>query len=166
MRVYTTLHRVILFCSFLVLWGCSTSNTEEGTEFMDEAPTESMIVADIVSVEVSSSFVFSIGIESPDTGCDQYANWWEVLTPDGTLLYRRILAHSHITEQPFVRSGGPVEDIDENTEVYIRAHMHPVGYGGAAYRGTVSSGFSPFALDADFAEELASSDPLPTGCAG
>lgn len=133
---------------------------------MDEAPTEIMVLADIVSVEVSSSFVFSVGIQSPDTGCDQYANWWEVVTPDGTLLYRRILAHSHITEQPFVRSGGPVEEIDENTEVYIRAHMHPTGYGGAAYKGTVSSGFTPFALDEDFAEELASSDPLPTGCAG
>ena len=68
---------------------------------MEEAPTESDVLANIVSVDVSASFVFSVGIASPDTGCDQYANWWEVVTPGGTLLYRRILAHSHITEQPF-----------------------------------------------------------------
>ena len=65
-----------------------------------------------------------------------------------------------------MRSGGPVEGIDENTEVYIRAHMHPTGYGGTAYKGSLSAGFSAFELDAEFAEDLATADPLPTSCAG
>ena len=129
------------------------------------APNEPGEVADIVSVAVSATLVFSVGIRSTETGCDLYANWWEIITPDGTLLYRRVLAHPHINEQPFVRSGGPV-NLDENTEVYIRAHMHPTGYGGVAYRGSVSGGFTAFELEADFAAELAAEQPLPTGCAG
>lgn len=162
MRNYLKSIAIVLL---IALPGCSTSNTEDRTDFMDEAPTELQVIADVISVDVSSSFVFSVGIKSPDTGCDQYANWWEILTPDGTLLYRRILAHSHITEQPFIRSGGPV-DITETTEVYIRAHMHPSGYGGAAYKGTVQSGFTAFELESDFAEELASHQPLPSNCTG
>ena len=159
----TALLFALLFGVTITL-GC-TSNTEEVPESEEETANESGVVADIVSVEVNASFVFSVGIESPDTGCDQYANWWEVITPEGTLLYRRILAHSHITEQPFVRSGGPI-DMDENAEVYIRAHMHPTGYGGTAFRGTMSTGFSAFSLDADFADNLAEEEPLPTGCTG
>lgn len=163
MRIHSSACSLIL--ALLIMAACSTSNTEELEDPMEEAPTDLEAVADIVSVEVSASLVFSVGIESPDTGCDQYANWWEVITTDGTLLYRRILAHSHITEQPFVRSGGPVE-LSEETEVYVRAHMHPSGYGGVAYRGSVSAGFEAFELDADFATELAEADPLPTSCAG
>ena len=97
---------------------------------------------DIVSVEVSgteNNYKFNVGISSPDTGCGQYANWWEVFSEDGQLLYRRILLHSHVSEQPFVRSGGPV-DIAPNDVVYIRAHMNPVGYGGLLMTGTVQDG--------------------------
>ena len=165
MSAYSYSFIFILLLGTAGLSGCSTSNSEELDDPMEEAPAESDALANIVSVQVSSSFVFSVGIESPDTGCDQYANWWEVLSPEGELLYRRILAHSHINEQPFVRSGGPV-DISESTEVYIRAHMHPSGYGGVAYKGSVDSGFSAFELNADFADGLATQDPLPSGCAG
>jgi len=78
---------------------------EEGIEMAEE------ILADVLSVEVTGSpnaYQFSVKIASPDTGCEQYADWWEVLSEDGQLLYRRILLHSHVNEQPFVRSGGPV----------------------------------------------------------
>ena len=167
MRPYFTVTTLALLLGCIMSSGCSTtSNAEEATETMEEnMPTESDELANIVSVSVSSSFVFSVGISSVETGCDLYANWWEVITPEGILLYRRILAHPHVNEQPFVRSGGPV-DIDETTEVYIRAHMHPNGYGGVAYKGSVSTGFSAFELDTDFAAELAKEQPLPTGCAG
>ena len=125
-------------------------------------------LADVVSVQVDGEpgvYRFSVGIESPDTGCDRYADWWEVVTPDGRLVHRRVLAHSHVQEQPFVRSGGPVE-IDADTVVRVRAHLHPGGYGGVAWEGSVRAGFQPLEeLPATFAPDLARVEPRPPPCA-
>jgi hypothetical protein len=124
-------------------------------------------LADVLSVDASGDpnmYQFAVEIASPDTGCDQYANWWEVVNEDGELIYRRVLTHSHIDEQPFIRSGGPVE-IGPNTPVWVRAHMHPHGYGGAAFYGTVSEGFEQAELAPDFASDVAEEEPLPEGCA-
>lgn len=107
---------------------------------------------------------FSVTIRSEETGCEQYANWWEVLSEDGELLYRRILAHSHPSEQPFTRSGGPVP-VQADTRVIVRAHMHPGGYGGQAMAGNQATGFSQVELAPNFAAGLAQSQPLPSGCA-
>lgn len=100
-------------------------------------------VADVLSVTVrgnAGAYQFSVEIASPDTGCEQYADWWEVLDSDGALLYRRILTHSHVDEQPFLRSGGPVA-IAPDTEVWVRSHLYPAGYGERAMRGSVAGGF-------------------------
>ena len=124
-------------------------------------------LADVIKVEPrgsSGSYLFLVTVRSPDTGCDRYADWWEVITPAGELVYRRVLGHSHAREQPFARSGGPV-DVSEEQEVIVRAHMHRGGYGGAALRGSALTGFEPTELAPDFAQGLASEAPLPQGCA-
>ena len=124
-------------------------------------------LADVISVEASGepgAYRFSVGIRSPDTGCDQYADWWEVVSEEGELIYRRVLLHSHVDEQPFVRSGGPI-NIEADTVVWVRAHMNTGGYGGAAFRGSVGEGFAEAALDVAFAAELEGEPPLPDGCA-
>lgn len=123
--------------------------------------------ANVLSVEVKGdpgNYSFSVSILSPDTGCEQYADWWEVIDLDGALIYRRILAHSHVGEQPFTRSGGPV-GIEPDTQVILRAHMNTSGYGGAVFKGSINSGFTPAELGADFAIELEDTPPLPDGCA-
>ena len=82
--------------------------------------------ADVIGVQVSGApgaYQFNVTIKSPDTGCQQYADWWEVVSEDGRLLYRRVLLHSHVDEQPFTRSGGPVP-IQADTVVWVRAHEH------------------------------------------
>ena len=130
-------------------------------------PMPASLVADIVSVEASGqaqAYDFAVGIKSPDTGCDQYADWWEVLGRNGTLIYRRVLLHSHVDEQPFVRSGGPVP-IAADHAVWVRAHMHPGGYGGQAFTGSVESGFRASDLDPAFAADVAGQPPLPEDCA-
>lgn len=126
--------------------------------------------ADVVGVsarDAGAGWVFSVTVSSPDTGCARYADWWEVVRPDGSLLYRRILQHSHPDEQPFTRSGEAVE-IDAATEVIVRAHLQGAGgtgYGGAAMSGSPGGGFRAAAsLPDGFAEGLASAPPLPTGC--
>ncbi|MCF6307327.1 MAG: hypothetical protein L3J09_05155 [Flavobacteriaceae bacterium] len=124
--------------------------------------------AEIVCVLVSGSendYSFSVGILSSDTGCEQYTNWWEVISEDGTeLIYRKILSHSHVNEQPFVRSGGLVE-ITDNQSVIIRAHINTSSYGIKVFKGTVASGFTAFTLSEGFATNLETQDPLATSCA-
>jgi len=136
-------------------------NEQEETDM-----AETSLAADVVSVEVTGEpdgYQFQVGISSPDSGCEQYADWWEVVTEEGRLLYRRILLHSHVDEQPLVRSGGPVK-IGEDTVVIVRAHMHPGGYGGSAMQGSPASGFSQVALSPGFAADLESAPPQPEGC--
>ena len=124
-------------------------------------------VATVTLVETTTqspdSHTFAVTISSPDTGCDQYADWWEVITPEGDLLYRRILAHSHVDEQPFERTGGPVNVAPDQT-VIVRAHMYPSGYGTQAMQGSVTAGFETVTLPADFALALAEMEPLPGDC--
>ena len=130
-------------------------------------PEAASLGAGVTAVTVSGpadAYQFSVTVASPDTGCDRYADWWEVLSPEGELLYRRVLLHSHVAEQPFARSGGPVSITGETT-VIVRAHMHPSGYLGAAVQGSPAVGFSPITLPSNFAEDLASIPPLPDGCA-
>ncbi len=102
-------------------------------------------------------------MQSPDTGCDQYADWWEVIAEDGTLIHRRVLLHSHVTEQPFTRSSGPVE-VPSDQPIIVRAHLSTTSYGTQAMRGTISGGFEAISLPDGFATQLAEQEPLPQGC--
>ncbi len=123
-------------------------------------------VAEVTNVTVSgdeNSYTLSVTIKSPDTGCTQYADWWEVFDLAGNLIYRRILTHSHVNEQPFTRSGGPVE-IASDLEIYIRVHMNNSGYSNKVFRGSMAKGFLAENLDIEFAKDLETEEPLPTGC--
>ncbi len=149
----------ILFSISIIISACNTK--EESIN--NENDTLAAIVS-VVSSGTENNYNFSVGISSPDTGCSQYADWWEVITEDGTLLYRRILAHSHVNEQPFVRSGGAI-NITSDQIVIIRAHMNTSGYGELALKGSVNAGFQATTLDENFSQNLASEEPLPNGCA-
>lgn len=134
--------------------------------------------ADVTAVQVTgspSAYQFAVSIESADLDCTQYANWWEVLSRDGTLLYRRILEHSHTDENgtsdpdapgnTFTRDGGPV-DIESETNVIVRAHMSDAGYSGRAMQGSPSAGFTAATeLPRDFGAGVEREMPQPAGCA-
>ena len=123
--------------------------------------------ADVVRIDVQGepgAYTFAVTVASADTGCDAYADWWEVLSADGALLYRRTLAHSHVGEQPFLRAGGPIV-IDAEKEVVVRAHMSTTGYGGIVLRGSANGGFGSDIPDADFAIDVERIDPQPPPCA-
>ena len=137
-------------------------NTMEGTFILDQ---DSQAVVSAVSFTGNEeNYTFNVRLESPDTGCDQYADWWEVFNEEGELLYRRILAHSHVGEQPFSRSGGPI-NIKETDFVYVRGHMNNLGYGSLVFGGTVKDGFEAKELPIEFAADLEETAPLPTSCA-
>lgn len=90
--------------------------------------------ADVVAVEVSQSangtWRFDVTVAHEDEGWNHYADQWDVLAPDGTVLGERVLAHPHVTEQPFTRSLSGVVIPPEVDTVTIRARDSVHGYGG------------------------------------
>jgi len=121
------------------------------------------VVADVAVTGKDGDYSFSVTLRSPDTGCGQYADWWEVIDPAGKLLYRRILRHSHVDEQPFTRSGGPVP-VRGDTEVIVRVHMNDAGYSRHAMKGNIKAGFTKVMLPDGFAKSTEKEGPLPAGC--
>lgn len=153
----------LLFLNILII-SCSSNSINETENNPTGTNNET---AKIVSVKTSGSenkYNFSVGVLSSETGCDQYADWWEVVSTEGELIYRRILVHSHVDEQPFVRSGGIV-DISKDQIVIIRVHMNNSGFSPLGFRGSVSSGFSEIRTEESFAADLETQVPLPSGCA-
>lgn len=65
---------------------------------------------------------FYVTLQHGDTGWDHYADAWDILDANGTVLATRKLHHPHVEEQPFTRSLGPVILPDGTREVFIRSH--------------------------------------------
>jgi hypothetical protein len=90
--------------------------------------------ADVVDVKVSRAgdavYDFDVTIRSNDSGWDHYADAFEVLAPDGTVLGQRILRHPHVEQQPFTRDLHGVKIPEGVDQVTIRARHKPKGYDG------------------------------------
>ena len=128
------------------------------------ASTNTAKVLEVEATGEAKNYTFAVTIKSRDTGCDRYADWWEVITLEGELLYRRVLLHSHVDEQPFTRTGGTVE-IAPTQPVIVRVHMSDSGYSPIARQGSVENGFTEVTLPANFAMSLADREPLANNCA-
>jgi len=153
---------ILFFTTIIFLSDTKSKESNESTVIAFNDKKASVI--SITSSGKENKYTFSVGVLSPDKGCNQYANWWEVISENGTLIYRRILTHSHVNEQPFVRSGGSI-NISANDVVIIRAHMNTSGYGVIAFKGSVQSGFKSVTLEDDFAQNLEKINPQPGKCA-
>jgi hypothetical protein len=90
--------------------------------------------ADVVRVEVRKEsagvFDFDVTVKSDDTGWDHYADRFEVLTLDGTMLGIRELLHPHDDEQPFTRDLHGLRIPVGVHRVIVRAHHKTRGYDG------------------------------------
>ncbi len=62
------------------------------------------IAAAAVHQGADGAYRFSVTLRHADTGWDHYADKWDILAPDGTVLGTRVLLHPHENEQPFTRS--------------------------------------------------------------
>lgn len=118
--------------------------TEEPTMTATEPPTprgERVANADVLYVRAvqaaDGSWTFYVTVAHPDTGWEDYADGWDVLTPDGTVLrpdpdspFTRLLLHPHVDEQPFTRSQRGIVIPEGVTQVTVRAHDLVDGFGG------------------------------------
>lgn len=156
---------LIVMLQFLFVFLLAACGPDDDSFTPDpEVDVEAAAITGVSTSGNDGAYTFSVEITSLDEGCNQYANWWEIVTLDGGLVYRRILGHSHVNEQPFTRSGGPVS-LPADQEVWVRVHMNNTGYSLQAYKGSVSNGFVAANTINDFARELEIEAPLPNGCA-
>lgn len=84
--------------------------------------------ADVLNVKARTgsardTFSFDVTIRSRDSGWDYYAERFEVIAPDGSMLGERILLHPHTDEQPFTRELEEVRIADSIRFVTVRAWM-------------------------------------------
>ncbi len=87
--------------------------------------------------EGPGTWTFYVTVEHPDTGWEDYADGWDVVTPDGEVLkpdpesaFTRTLLHPHVDEQPFTRNQSGIVIPEGVTQVRVRAHDMVAGYGG------------------------------------
>jgi hypothetical protein len=85
----------------------------------------------------SGTWAFHVTVAHPDTGWEDYADGWDVVLPDGTVVkvnesdpFTRLLLHPHENEQPFTRSQSGLVIPDGVTSITVRAHDLVDGFGG------------------------------------
>lgn len=129
-----------LLILIVLLTACSNQPTAP-TATPEPTPTMSAANADVIYVRAmeaeDSTWTFHVTVRHPDTGWDDYADGWDVVLPDGTVVnpnpgsaFTRLLTHPHETEQPFTRSQGGIEIPNDVQEVTVRAHDLVDGFGG------------------------------------
>lgn len=90
--------------------------------------------ADVIEVRVeqnsAAAYEFNVTVQHADEGWNHYADKWEVIDDQGTVLATRVLAHPHVNEQPFTRGLSGVKLPRKLVTVTVRAHDSVHGYGG------------------------------------
>lgn len=139
---------VFTMLAMLTLTGCEAffiaveSDVEAPTPIIvEEQAMNAAANADVEFVRAiknGDTWTFHVTVAHPDTGWEDYADGWDVVLPDGTVLKRnpddpftRLLLHPHETEQPFTRSQSGLVIPDDVTQVTVRAHDLVDGFGGA-----------------------------------
>jgi hypothetical protein len=80
-----------------------------------------------------ATWTFEVTLSHTDSGWDDYADGWRIVTEDGTELGARVLLHPHVDEQPFTRSLSGVAIPDGIATVYVEARTTRDGWGEARH---------------------------------
>lgn len=116
----------------------SPTATAEDTVTQESGSAANADVEQVRAVQhEDGTWTFHVTVRHPDTGWEDYANGWDVVTPDGTVLkvnpddeFTRVLLHPHENEQPFTRSQSGLDIPEGITAVTVRAHDIVDGFGG------------------------------------
>lgn len=87
-------------------------------------------IENVTARAAGDAWTFSVTLRHADTGWDDYADGWRILSLDGTELGIRTLYHPHVEEQPFTRSLSGVKLPNGTTEVLVEARTNTDGWSG------------------------------------
>jgi hypothetical protein len=87
------------------------------------------VIRAVAECDSKSACNFTVTIRHSDTGWKHYADRFEVLDSEGTVLVKRVLRHPHVHEQPFTRSLAGAKIPANIDRVRVRAHDSVHGYG-------------------------------------
>lgn len=90
-----------------------------------------------IEAEAAGTYRFDVTVRHDDAGWDHYADAFEIVAADGTVLGTRILHHPHVDEQPFTRALTGVPIPEGVMEVTVRARDSVHGHGGATVAAKV-----------------------------
>lgn len=82
-----------------------------------------------VQCDTKNTCRFDVTLRHADTGWEHYANRFEVLSLDGSVLGTRVLHHPHVNEQPFTRRLSGVRIPNGLKSVQVRGNDSVHGYG-------------------------------------
>lgn len=92
---------------------------------------EPQVVAVTATPMAGGAWRFAVTVRHADQGWQHYADRWQVIAPDGTVLGERVLLHPHVSEQPFTRALDGVAVPAGTVAVEVRAHDSVHGWGPA-----------------------------------
>lgn len=95
---------------------------------------EASVLDATVSANADGTYAFNVTVAHQDEGWSHYANKWDVLSPDGSILGTRTLFHPHVNEQPFTRSLSQVKVPIGVREVIVRASDTKHGDGTRTFK--------------------------------
>ena len=126
----------------LILSGCSVFDWFDSSMEPEMGAHEANTAANadvtfVRAVQNGDAWTFHVTVAHPDTGWEDYADGWDVVLPDGTVIkpdadspFTRLLLHPHENEQPFTRSQSGIVIPEGTTQVTVRAHDLVDGFGG------------------------------------
>lgn len=98
---------------------------------------EADVTAATATQDMRGTWTVSATLLHADEGWDHYADRFDVLAPDGTVLGSRTLFHPHVNEQPFTRSLSSLLIPDDVDVITVRAHDSVHELGGATVEITL-----------------------------
>ena len=134
-----------------------------------------IILSTDITQKDNNKYDISVTIQSPNEGCNRYADWWEAITEEGELLHRKILDSSQGFEHQFT-SNALIDILDPDQTIIIRGHFsedidsyrygYGTGYTTQSMKGQVSqpSSFQQVRLPSQFAARVERQGEQPKEC--
>ena len=122
-------------------FACGEEPPAEAPSTKKTKPAKTVGDANVTNVfareERDKTWTFHVTVEHEDVNWYDYADGWDIVLPDGTVLkpdpfgqYTRHVRHPHVEEQPFTRTQKELEIPEGVDRVRVRAHDKKDGWGG------------------------------------